>query len=554
MGCGASKSTDASAASGGGGGGIQKVGVTSPELKGVPQREKRSISIAEIKKGSMPVLPRAKSGIMDDYSLNEKLGKGSFGVTYVSISKKDKSKSACKVINKRKLTNTEDVEDVQREVEILHAVEGHRNVVPLIAAYEDKENIYILQELCSGGELYEWIQRNRHYSEKIAASLVRVMLSCLVHIHSMGVVHRDLKPENFMFATRAATPDQLKLIDFGLSAFCKPGEILTDPVGTPYFTAPEVFRSKYSHSADTWSIGVMLYVMLSGEYPYVAHSVRSIRKKICLEDPEFKGPIWDKVSADAKAFICKILVKKNRPSPMELLKDPWVKPEGGTAKDEEIEPTVTSRLNQFAKLDKLQKLAAQSMVANMPIDALAGMTELFQSFDKDSSGHISINELRVGLKKMHLQVGAKQKTEEELDAIIKDLDVDGNGQISYEEFVAATIHLAKLETDDRIYEVFKQFDHDQSGFITKEELLKIGEVQKIDLASDVDEFIRLSDTDGDGKISYEEFTAHMKKLRYKELYGVHVVKGQERLYGKREGEKLVVKKGEALEPEILNAG
>lgn len=542
MGCGGTKATGAD----GGASGLSKVSITSPELKGVPQKTKRSISIAEIKKGSMPVLPRAETGIMDHYTLNEKLGKGSFGVTYVSISKKDKAKSACKVINKRKLTNTEDVEDVQREVEILHAVEGHPNVVPLIAAYEDKENIYILQELCAGGELYEWIQKNRHYSEKVAASLVRVMLSCLVHIHSMGVVHRDLKPENFMFATRAATPDQLKLIDFGLSAFCKPGEILTDPVGTPYFTAPEVFKSKYSHSADTWSIGVMLYVMLSGEYPYVAHSVRSIRKKICLDDPEFKGALWDKVSADAKGFISKMLVKRNRPSPMELLKDKWILPDGGTATEEVIEPTVTRRLHEFSSLDKLQKLAAQTMVANMPMDALEGLTQLFKSFDKDNSGHISINELRIGLKKMHLQVGAKQKTEEELDGIIKDLDVDGNGQISYEEFVAATIHLAKLETDDRIYEVFKQFDTDGSGFITKDELIKVGEVQQIDLAADIDSFMIAGDTDGDGKISYEEFYTHLKKLRYSELYGTHEVNGQQRTFGKREGEKLVVKAGEDI--------
>jgi serine/threonine protein kinase len=95
------------------------------------------------------------------------------------------------------------------------------------------------QELCEGGELFEQITKKGTYTEAIAAGYLRTMLEVVVHVHSMGVVHRDLKPENFLFASRAPN-SPLKLIDFGLSAFCKPGEQLTDPVGTPFYTAPEV--------------------------------------------------------------------------------------------------------------------------------------------------------------------------------------------------------------------------------------------------------------------------------------------------------------------------
>ena len=208
------------------------------------------------------------------------------------------------MISKKKLLTTEDVIDVQREVEILHAVEGHPHIVPIIVCYEDRESVCLVQvclalqrtnsatlpslaahspsravpvcaadawvcastvacvavalrgssfatgvwmfsflafrqELCEGGELFEQITKKGTYTEAIAAGYLRTMLEVVVHVHSMGVVHRDLKPENFLFASRAPN-SPLKLIDFGLSAFCKPGEQLTDPVGTPFYTAPEV--------------------------------------------------------------------------------------------------------------------------------------------------------------------------------------------------------------------------------------------------------------------------------------------------------------------------
>ena len=142
------------------------------------------------------------------------------------------------------------------------------------------------QELCEGGELFEQITKKGTYTEAIAAGYLRTMLEVVVHVHSMGVVHRDLKPENFLFASRAPN-SPLKLIDFGLSAFCKPGEQLTDPVGTPFYTAPEVC----TYDALSWpnplqSATPLAYVHLSAPRPSdalrrMAHSVDPCTQGAC---------------------------------------------------------------------------------------------------------------------------------------------------------------------------------------------------------------------------------------------------------------------------------
>lgn len=168
------------------------------------------------------VLGHPMEDVRDTYIFGKELGRGQFGVTYLVTHRTTGEKFACKSIAKRKLLNKDDVEDVRREVQIMHHLTGHRNVVELKGAFEDRQNVNLIMELCAGGELFDRIIAKGHYSERAAAALCRQMVTVVHYCHSMGVMHRDLKPENFLFlSTDEDSP--LKATDFGLSVFFKPG-------------------------------------------------------------------------------------------------------------------------------------------------------------------------------------------------------------------------------------------------------------------------------------------------------------------------------------------
>lgn len=170
------------------------------------------------------VLGRKTENLKDIYSVGRKLGQGQFGTTFLCVDKKTGKEFACKTIAKRKLTTPEDVEDVRREIQIMHHLSGHPNVIQIVGAYEDAVAVHVVMEICAGGELFDRIIQRGHYTERKAAELARIIVGVIEACHSLGVMHRDLKPENFLFVN-GDEEAALKTIDFGLSVFFKPGII-----------------------------------------------------------------------------------------------------------------------------------------------------------------------------------------------------------------------------------------------------------------------------------------------------------------------------------------
>jgi calcium-dependent protein kinase len=168
------------------------------------------------------VLGHPTPNLRDLYALGRKLGQGQFGTTYLCTELATGVDYACKSISKRKLITKEDIDDVRREIQIMHHLSGHRNVVAIKGAYEDQLYVHIVMELCAGGELFDRIIQRGHYSERKAAELTRIIVGVVEACHSLGVMHRDLKPENFLLANKDDDLS-LKAIDFGLSVFFKPG-------------------------------------------------------------------------------------------------------------------------------------------------------------------------------------------------------------------------------------------------------------------------------------------------------------------------------------------
>ncbi|GLU05881.1 hypothetical protein SLE2022_229560 [Rubroshorea leprosula] len=452
------------------------------------------------------VLGRPMEDVRSTYTFGRELGRGQFGVTYLVTHKETREQFACKSIATRKLINRDDIEDVRREVQIMHHLTGHRNIVELKGAYEDRHSVNLVMELCAGGELFDRIIAKGHYSEREAARLFRQIVTVVHNCHTMGVMHRDLKPENFLFLSKDEN-SPLKATDFGLSVFFKPGDVFKDLVGSAFYVAPEVLRRRYGAEADVWSAGVILYILLSGVPPFWGESEQGIFDAVLRGHLDFSSNPWPSISSSAKDLVKKMLQAdpKERFSAVEALNHPWMR-EDGDASDKPLDIAVLTRMKQFRAMNKLKKVALKVIAENLSEEEIMGLKEMFKSMDTDGSGTITYEELKAGLPKLGTKL-----SESEVRQLMEAADVDGNGTIDYIEFITATMHMNRMEREDHLYTAFQYFDKDNSGYITREELEHGLKEYNMGDEKTIKEIIAEVDTDKDGKINYEEFVAMMRK-------------------------------------------
>uniref|UniRef100_A0A4W5Q274 Ribosomal protein S6 kinase n=1 Tax=Hucho hucho TaxID=62062 RepID=A0A4W5Q274_9TELE len=260
----------------------------------------------------------ARSAMMKDspfymnYEMNLKdnaLGEGSFSICRQCTHKKTGQKYAVKIVSKRMEAQT------QKEITALKLCDGHPNIVKTHEVYHDQLHTYLVLELLRGGELLERIRRKQHFSETEASRIMRRLVSAVSHMHDVGVVHRDLKPENLLF-TDESENSEIKIIDFGFARLKPPdNQLLKTPCFTLAYAAPEILKyDGYDESCDLWSLGVILYTMLSGQVPFqcqgksLTHtSAEEIMKKIKQGDFSFEGEAWRSVSQQAKDLIQELL-------------------------------------------------------------------------------------------------------------------------------------------------------------------------------------------------------------------------------------------------------
>eukprot|EP00240_Pyramimonas_obovata_P001787 CAMPEP_0118929800 /NCGR_PEP_ID=MMETSP1169-20130426/6692_1 /TAXON_ID=36882 /ORGANISM="Pyramimonas obovata, Strain CCMP722" /LENGTH=520 /DNA_ID=CAMNT_0006872055 /DNA_START=55 /DNA_END=1617 /DNA_ORIENTATION=+ len=451
------------------------------------------------------VLNRDVGTLTDYWTLGKELGRGQFGVTKLATHKETGQVCACKSISKiTKLKTKEDRMDVRREMDIMYHLQGHDNIVELVDAYEDKEDVHLVMELCSGGELFDRIVDKKYYSEKAAATTFRTIMNVVAQSHALGVMHRDLKPENFLLKDKTDAA-LVKATDWGLSAFFRPSQSFHDVVGSAYYIAPEVLRRNYGPEADVWSAGVILYILLCGVPPFWAETEAGIFAEIRKGKFDMVSKPWNKISSQAKDLVSKLLIMnpKNRITAAEALNHPWLRV-GGEAPDDVLDDTVLKRMKKFSGMNRLKKMALQQIASNMAQHEITGLKELFLAFDTDRSGTITLAELQEGLQKMGSPLSSPEVVE-----VMAAADIDGDGNISYEEFIAATLHMNKVKNNENLWKAFCSFDTDNSGFITPDELTAALKKYNMDVQH-IDEILKDVDVNGDGSIDYEEFVVLMQ--------------------------------------------
>ncbi|XP_038142273.1 caM kinase-like vesicle-associated, like isoform X2 [Cyprinodon tularosa] len=228
----------------------------------------------------------------------------------------------------------------KNEIMILKLV-NHPNILQLIDTFETRKEYFIIQELATGGDVFDWILDQGNYTERDASNVIRQVLEAVAYLHSLNIVHRNLKLENLMYYTEN-NHNKVVLRDFYLSRF-ENGPI-TEPCGTPEYLAPEVVaRHRYGRAVDCWAVGVIMYILLSGNPPFYDETEeentdlhnRIIFCRIVAGDFEFDSPHWDDISPAAKALVCRLMEVDQmlRITAEDALRHEWIAGNGASEKN-----------------------------------------------------------------------------------------------------------------------------------------------------------------------------------------------------------------------------
>ncbi len=379
------------------------------------------------------------------------------------------------LINPNGEGNEEALRRLREEIYVMCQMD-HPNIVRLEEVYESTNELYLVQELCLGGDLFDRLdeQPDYHYTEAECARLVKQMLSSIRYLHSKNIIHRDLKLENFLFSSTDPESD-LKMIDFGLSKHFFFGQVHHEAVGTPYTVAPEILRGSYNEKCDIWSLGVITYLLLSGETPFGGDSASDnmlhVRRKILSGSFQFEpADIWENVSEMAKEFVklCLNADPSKRPTAKSLQKNQWIQMcarRGAEGGDNMLNPNVVKALVGFKEYSDMRKLLCEVLSFTLLPEQIVDLRAEFEKIDKDGRGEISLSALKQVLMENAEAGSLGALTEQEIQEIFNALRVrQSQPMIKWHEFIAAGLSQCKVD-DRNLRLAFDRLDADRKGYV-----------------------------------------------------------------------------------------
>ena len=282
--------------------------------------------VNKVKKRCLILSPTVNAGLepeskISDFDKEREIGKGGFGLVWKVIHKKTQKVYCIKVIKKDGIVQQKLVDQMNREIEIMYIL-NNPHCLRLKNHFEDDTNFYLVMPLASKGQLYRVLKKFRKFDERTAAQILRETISALQYLHSFKppIIHRDIKPENLLLNEGG----RILLADYGWSNFNMEGDVRKTFCGTPEYIAPEMLLKKgHDTRVDIWSIGILMFELLSGYSPFVAKSNQELYqniRRLKIQWPKDMPPL-------AKNLISKILKLNpaDRPTFDEILNHQWFK-------------------------------------------------------------------------------------------------------------------------------------------------------------------------------------------------------------------------------------
>eukprot|EP00439_Symbiodinium_sp_Y106_P000090 s2157_g1.t1 len=457
-----------------------------------------------------------------EFDEHDVLGEGGFAKVCRAQEKLTGVDRALKIIVKSRVPKYDRLE---REIKTMFSMD-HPNIIKVFEYFEDSKQIYLIMECCKGGELFDAILEQGRMSEADAAIIMQQIFKAMVYMHENGVCHRDLKPENFLFLKKA--PIKGAIIDFGIAAHFEASRhsvaSFSSKVGTPYYVAPEVLPRfpRYSEKVDCWSAGVVLYILLSGIFPFKEEGTTATLQKVRTAKCTFPPEAFQGVSRAAKDLIKKLLQKspEQRLSAKEAMRDPWLT-SSASLPTASLSSAVMENLRRYSAEHRFKKAALHddgslsalrqvfTELDQDPLGAAAPAATHFVAFSyallmvpesrpqalgQDGDGIITFNELKEGLSE-------SQEDLWDLQHLARAVDADGSGEIDYTEFLAAAMERKAVVQESALWAAFRVFDKNDDGRISLKEIQEVlgtKEVNRTVSKEQIKKILAEVDTNGDG--------------------------------------------------------
>lgn len=416
----------------------------------------------------------------DVYEFGPLVGEGSFGKVYTVKHRVSGEARVCKKIMKLKGKAGMKLEEIIKEIESMAMVD-HPNLIKVYEFFEDSGCVMQILETCSGGELHDKIEGvfkkgQTPYTEGFMCDVMKQALRALAFMHGERIMHKDLKPQNIMLTDTESS--SIKIIDFGLAElFEKDQQVSTQFGGTLLYMGPEVFRSELSFKSDIWSLGVILYNLITGDYPFMAQWPlppgkdmdwwqRELQRSIQEDQMKQHAKLTSNASAACRSLLVLMLGKDpgTRPGAAECLKHEWFK------QFEEAPPPlsigVTQCLDAYAGQHELKKACFLLIAHQCTAPALTELRAIFTHFDVDNRGALSQAVFLLVLQRTGM-------TQLRAARIIHALDRDDSGSIAWTEFVAAALCVSVCREHRLVDTAFAVFDKDRDNKINQKDIINV---------------------------------------------------------------------------------
>lgn len=360
--------------------------------------------------------------IEEHYTFQGSLGAGAYGSVVRATHNATGAVRAVKQVLKSRV---KDFLAFKTELELLRTLD-HPNIVRVVETFETEIKCYLVLECCEGGELFDYIVSTGTLTEAEAARLMRQLFSAVSFVHSHNICHRDLKPENCLLMSKAPASD-IKIIDFGLAQRVEEEELMHSLEGTPYYIAPEVLEGSYGKEVDCWSLGVILYIMLSGTPPFNGRTTDEILHKIKTGYLTFKPSAFKRVSEGAKDLISQLIRKDTtlRLTAAQAYNHSWVQGSSPYPQHPLSEDVLTG-IRRFIEANGMKKMAMHFIATRINEQDVNDLRVQFQQMDSNGDGTLTKDEIGRALNQLGKRLDSAQLT-----VLCSVLDTNQDGKVEY---------------------------------------------------------------------------------------------------------------------------